>query len=97
MITEVNICGIPHEVKYVDDIFNSDSFHFGQIEYGDAKISINNSLKPELKYETLCHEMLHGMLVHLGYSELSDNEQLVQALGNAIAQSFNIRPTQCEL
>lgn len=43
------------------------------------------------KEETICHEMLHGMLVHLGFDELSQNEQLVQSLANAIYQGFMIR------
>jgi hypothetical protein len=35
--------------------------------------------------------MVHGMLVHMGYDELSQDEQFVQALGNAICQGFEIK------
>ena len=34
--------------------------------------------------------MVHGILVHLGYDNLSDDETFVQSLGNAITQSFDI-------
>lgn len=86
----VNICGIPYTIVMCEDKFNADNFHFGQIEYGKGEIRINKGLSDEIQKETLCHEMVHGILVHLGYSEKSQDEQFVQALGNAIAQSFDI-------
>ena len=48
-------------------------------------------MSQESKDETLCHEMIHGIFVHLGYDDYAQNEQLVQALGNAIYQGFNIK------
>lgn len=87
----VRICGIPHTVVEIEDLFNSDCLHFGQIDYKDLKIKINKDMQKEAKEETLCHEMIHGILVHLGYSEQSEDEKFVQALGNAIYQSFNIK------
>lgn len=86
----VNICGIPHKVIECEDNFNVDT-HFGQIDYKACEIRINKDMTQEAKEETICHEMVHGILVHLGYSEQSQNEQLVQALGNAIYQGFKIR------
>lgn len=32
-----------------------------------------------------------GIFVHLGYNDHANNEQLVQALGNAIYQGFEIK------
>lgn len=66
---KVNICGLPHEVVEVEDKFNVDC-HMGMIEYKDLVIKINKDMKPEAKAETLCHEMVHGILVHLGYQEM---------------------------
>lgn len=88
--TRVNICGIPHKVVECEDKFDTDC-HFGQIDYKACEIRINKDISPASKKETLCHEMLHGMLVHLGYAEASQDEQFVQALGNAIYQSFEIK------
>lgn len=85
----VNICGIPHKIIEMDDNFDMD-LHFGQIDYKKCEIRINNSLPGKARYEALCHEIVHGILVHLGFNELSQDEHLVQALGNAINQSFDI-------
>ncbi len=87
---KVNICGITHEIKECDDKFDID-LHFGQIMYKDCEIRINKNMPASVKKETICHEMVHGMLVHLGYSDMSSNEQFVQALGNAIFQGFEIK------
>ena len=85
----VNICGIPHIVFECEDKFDTDC-HFGQIDYKACEIRINKDLTEASKKETICHEMVHGMLVHLGYQEGYD-EQFVQALGNAIYQGFDIK------
>lgn len=86
----VNICGISHTVIECSDNFDVDA-HFGQIDYKACEIRINKDLATEAKEETICHEMIHGILVHLGYSEQSQDEQFVQALANAIYQGFEIR------
>lgn len=86
----VNICGIPHRIVECEDSFNVDT-HFGQIDYKSCEIRINKDMSAESKEETICHEMLHGMLVHLGFDELSQNEQLIQSLANAIYQGFSIK------
>lgn len=86
----VNICGIKYEVAECEDNFDVD-LHFGMIDHKECKIKINKSLPEDAKRETICHEMVHGMLIHLGFSEESNNEQFVQALGNAIYQGFSIK------
>lgn len=88
---KVNICGVQHTIIECEDVFNANATHFGQIEYTTAEIRINKGLTQEIKKETICHEMVHGILVHLGYDEQSQDEQFVQALGNAIAQGFEIK------
>lgn len=86
----VNICGIPHEVIEHDDNFDIDA-HFGMIDFKKCEIRINKGMSEECKKETICHEIVHGILVHLGYHEQSNDEQFVQALGNAIYQTFEIK------
>ena len=86
---KVNICGLKHEVVECEDKFNT-VCHFGMISYKDLEIRINKDMPEESKKETICHEMIHGILVHLGYEDYSDNEQFVQALANAIYQGFEI-------
>ena len=86
----VNICGIPHNVIYAQDVFNTD-LHLGQIDYQKCEILLNSEIPKELKDEVLCHEIVHGILMHIGYDELSQDEKFVQQLGNAINQTFAIR------
>ena len=86
----VNICGIPHKVIECEDSFNYDC-HFGMIEYKDCLIKINKDMSDEMKKVTICHEMLHGILIQLGYNEQSQDEQFVQALANAISQGFTVK------
>ena len=89
-ISKVIICGIPHEVKYVKDTFDCDT-HFGQINYKEAEILLNADSVAEVQKATLCHEMLHGLLVHIGREDLSNDETFVTSLGNAINGSFDVR------
>lgn len=87
---KVNICGVTHRVVECEDKFDTD-IHFGQIDYKNCEIRINRDITEESKKETLCHEMVHGMLIHLGYQEQSNDEQYVQALANAIYQGFDVK------
>lgn len=91
----VNICGIPHNVIECEDRFDFDT-HFGQIDYKNCEIRINEDMSEEAKQETICHEMMHGIFVHLGYSDYAQDEQLVQALSNAIYQGFTIKAERNE-
>lgn len=86
----IKICGVPHKIVECEDKFDTD-LHFGLIDYKTCEIRINKDISDESKKETLCHEVLHGMLIHLGYAELSQDEQFVQGLGNAIYQGFEIK------
>ena len=83
----VNVCGIAHTVIEVEDFFDSD-MHLGQIDYKRAEIRINKGASSDIKEETICHEMLHGILVHIGREDLSQDEPFVTALANAIYQGF---------
>lgn len=87
---QVNICGIKYDVVECEDAFDVDK-HFGMIDYMQAKIKVNKDMNDQIKQEAICHEMVHGILVHLGYNSLSQDEQFVQALGNAIRQGFTIK------
>lgn len=88
---KVNICGVPHTVLENEDIFDADGTHLGQIEYSKCIIRLNKDMSVEHKAETLCHEMVHGILFHLGYQDLNADERFVQNLGNAIYNSFRVK------
>ncbi len=84
---KISICGIPNTIEEKEDAFDMDT-HFGIIDYTRCKIFINKALPKKLYDEALCHEVLHGMLVHIGRDDLSSDETFVQSLANAISQSF---------
>ena len=85
-----------YEVIECEDVFNADTTHFGEIDFKQAKIKINKDMAESIKEETLFHEITHGILVHLGYNEYNQNEQFVQALGNAMYQMFKFKEVRNE-
>lgn len=87
---KVNICGIEHTIIECDDKFDVDT-HMGMIDYNKAEIRINAASADPIKEATICHEVLHGLLVHIGRTDLSTDEQFVTALGNAINGAFVLR------
>lgn len=91
----MKICGINYEVIEVDDTFNTDAMHFGQIDYAKGKIYINKDLSDDAKQETLCHEILHALLLYIGRQDLTNDEQFVQTLGNVIYQTFIPKEKVC--
>lgn len=91
MIKAVKICGVPYKVLVKPAYFEADAKHFGEIDYKAGTITISDDLSEEIAMESLCHEIVHGMLVHIGRSDLAFDEQFVQALGNAIYQTFDVK------
>lgn len=87
----MKICGVNYEIIETEDIFDSDSTHFGQIDFKKGKIFLNEDLSEDAKAETLIHEVTHALLVYIGRSDLTAEETFVQALGNAIYQTFNLK------
>lgn len=88
---KVNICGVPHDVEFKEDNFTANELHMGEIRYKECKIILSPGMNKELEKETLAHEMLHGIFVHLGYNDMASNEVLVQSLAQAINQGFEVK------
>lgn len=82
---KVNICGIDYTVQYKEDSYQSDGVHLGEINYIAETITINPDLGKGQRTQTIWHEIIHGVLHHLGYTELCNDEQFVTALSGAIA------------
>ena len=90
MIKSVNICGIKHPIIECKDEFDCD-IHLGQIDYKQCEIKINDFMSYEAKMETIFHEVVHGILTHIGYQELSHDETFVQAFANALFQCCDFK------
>ncbi len=82
---EVNILGVRYKVEYVDnpaevDIFKRESL-WGQIDYWTRSIRIYRSNRcQEDVWESLIHEVLHGIVTALKISVLKDQEDAVALL-----------------
>lgn len=87
---KVTICGIPHKIDVVYDGFNNDET-LRQIEYAPAIIKLNGKMSDEMMNVTCIHEVVHSMLTHLGYVDLSNNENLVCGLATAIDSVFKFK------
>lgn len=90
MIRQINILGIPYEIEEVDTV-NKFCPSYGEIDFLACKISIDKNMPEPMKEQTLMHEILHATLTNLGYSELSENETLVQGLAAALYSIFKSR------
>ncbi len=90
---KVNICGMPYTVKECEDHFDSDC-HCGLIIYSECLIKINKNMHEEMKKATLCHEIMHGILLNIGREDLSNDENFVTALGNAVYATFEVKEVE---
>ena len=89
---KVKICGIPYkiiEVPVIDE--DEEGITQGKILYSQGKILIKKDLPKKLKKQVLYHEIIHGMLVLLGYTQQSADEVFVQSLTTAIFQIFDLK------
>lgn len=95
MMKKIKICGIPYTIEEVPVIDEElDGITQGKILYTQAKILLKESLPDELKKSVLYHEILHGMLFHLGYSEQASDETFVQGLSNVMYQMFELKDNE---
>lgn len=85
---KVNICGIPHEIRYKKVIAEEDEgIVNGLIELSKCRITLKKGMTQDFEHETLLHEMVHGILHHIGRYELAEDEEFVQALANGLFNS----------
>lgn len=92
MRKKIDICGVPFKIKQVDVLGEADTgIVQGEIHNSQGKIIICKRLPKRIKKRVLYHEMLHGILVQLGYNELSEDEIFVQSMSNAMYQMFKLR------
>ena len=85
---QVTICGIDYMIERVTVIDEGvEGIVQGQIHYSQGKILIKDGLPKQIEEEVLTHEIVHGILNHIGESELAENETFVQGLANGIYNS----------
>lgn len=84
---KINLLGVEIHVKEVD-VVNKENPSKGDYNYLTATILLDKNMPVSMKNNTLVHELLHATFDLLGYDELRDDEQIVQALGSVLCQLF---------
>lgn len=82
-IEKLKIMATEYKVEEVEQIDKYQRL-LGQINYEDESIKIDKNISEKAKEETLIHEMLHGILEKLGYTEINDDEQKVQSIASTL-------------
>jgi hypothetical protein len=87
--SKVKICGIDYEVFEAEPRQANErgDILMGEITYHEATIYINDSINEQLKNSTFLHEVVHGILYHMG-SEMNDNEKFVEGFASGLHQVF---------
>ena len=92
MKKKIKICGLPFKIKQVNVLNECDAgITQGEIYCSKGEIHICKRLPKRIKKRVLYHEILHGMLVQLGYNDLSSDEEFVQSMSNAMYQMFKLK------
>lgn len=91
MVQSVKIGGIHYSVEVVPDLRDGDVRLNGWIQYDLSKISIDAKLGEQTAFQTLWHEILHGIATQAGRnSELK--EPMIEALAHGIIQVLKDNP-----
>jgi hypothetical protein len=80
----IRIGGTDYALSEIADLRDGDLDLNGHITYNDQTINIEAKMSPHVKWLTVWHEVLHGILSHAGIDE--QDEQTVLALGYGITQ-----------
>ncbi len=60
----------------------------GQTHFDEGVIIIDPHLKPDTKAITYFHELVHAILMTMGYNDLNKDEAFVDNFGSLLWQSF---------
>lgn len=64
----------------------------GLCDYNTKTITIDTNQDHDAQFATLWHEYMHAVFMELGYDELSDDESLVESVGQNIARAMRSLP-----
>ena len=89
----VNILGVEYYIEYVDkpsevDIFKRQSL-WGQIDYWTRTIRVYDNGRPaEDVWQTIFHEVLHGIQNALHIDKLKDDEPTIDVLATSLVDTL---------
>jgi len=82
---KVRIGGLDYSVILYEDLREDDEKLDGQFCHSQSEIGLEEALGPQAREAMLWHEILHGILVHMGKSNEHD-EEIVAGLAYGIVQ-----------
>jgi Zn-dependent peptidase ImmA (M78 family) len=86
--SQVKISGIDYDIQIAEHkTVNDGDILMGEISYHKATIYINEQQNDQLQVATLLHEIVHGILYHMGH-EMNDNEKFVEGFASGLHQVF---------
>lgn len=84
--TKIKISGIDYEIAIAEHRNDKEGdILLGEIDYAGATIFINEDQSDQMKTATLIHEIVHGILYHMG-SKLNEDEYFVEGLASGLYQ-----------
>ena len=80
------IGGLGYNVEYDDKLNDGSSMLYGQNDYDEAAIRLNNraGMSKQMLELTLWHEILHGIFLHFNKAEWRNDEELVDTVARGI-------------
>lgn len=93
---KVRIGGIDYAISCEDTVRNSTTLLYGEINYSSSVIRISKTDASGFHKQcvTLWHEILHGVVEHLGIDlEHSTEEQIVTAISKGVYQVIQDNPS----
>ena len=87
MTKKIDLLGVDITVNEVDVVCKEEPMR-GMYDYLAATIKLDQNMPISMKNNVLVHELLHAMFDLLGYEDLRDDEQKVQAIATALNQLF---------
>ena len=77
----VDIGGVTYTVSFEDEIRGN---RVGEIDFHGARIFISTTTNQDVQSWTFCHELVHGILMALGYGEGDEivlDEKFIDSFG----------------
>lgn len=90
----VSILGLDFQVRVVDEVSHTEAAD-GQIDFDRQEIRLYRGMSEQKMEQTLIHELLHGILVQLGYDAEGSDEHLVQGLAIGLHQIHRQAISSC--
>ena len=83
----IRIGGVEYAVQHVDNLRDGTVLEYGHIDYDNSVIALSSTDGAECQRKciTLLHEILHGVINHMGM-EVENEEEVVTTLAKGLYQ-----------